>query len=84
MMKYITDQELHAFHSIDGLCKLFDVDKKWIRYVCEKHNMEPECVDGVYGFSKHRAYSIQIYLRANYTIFYDPNMFSEEWSPIWD
>ena len=83
-MKYITNQELHAFHSLDDLYKLFEVDEKWIRYVCEKHNMEPECVDGIYGSSKHRAYSIQIYLRSCYTIFYDPNIFSKETSLIWD
>lgn len=83
-MNYVTDKDLRSFHSISELCELFGVHKKWIRYVCEKHQIQPECVDGVYGFSKHKAYEIQVYLRICYSIFYDSNMFSEAESQIWD
>lgn len=83
-MNYVTKQELKSFHSISNLCILFGVDKKWIRYVCEKHKIEPEYVCGVYGFSQQNAYLIQLYLRNCYSIFYDSEMFSNEASPIWD
>ena len=83
-MNYVTKKELKEFYTIDKLCTHFGVDKKWIRYICEKHNIEPTHIGGVYGFSKQTAFLIQVYLRNCYTIFYDPNMFSKETSPIWD
>lgn len=83
-MKYIVYKELNEFYPISSLCDLFGVDKKWIRYVCEKHKIEPEYVHGECGFSKLNATLIHQYLMSCYSIFYNESMFSKEWSPIWD
>ena len=81
-MKYVKHFE-ESFYSIPDLCTLLGVDRKWIRYVCERYSVEPECVNGEYGFSKPRAGLFQVYLQNYDTIFYNSDMFSTEWSPIW-
>lgn len=81
-MKYVKHFE-ELFYSTSDLCKLLEVDKKWIRFVCERYCVEPECVNGEYGFSKSKAGLIQVYLREWYTPFYDNEMFTTEYSPIW-
>lgn len=52
-MKYIDYHHLNEFYPIKDLCKLFEMEKRDIKGYCNEFHLEPERINGLFGFKKH-------------------------------